>query len=200
MSTDKNKCDDFLKEKLYRDLIFRGVIWGCISILAGYFAITSLGLDPLNYFDRVGKSIGPLVNTLGAFSLLICAPALMLKDLEATLKDPVKISATRGYLGGALRRIAGDLSLWTLGALITMITTLAFTITQIEMKASEYAAIASLGAVLLIMTLLVGAANIYVRRAGHSPMLLLFSNPMHIATAYSFAIIVLAGGLLKSAA
>jgi len=114
----------------------------------------------------------------------------MLKDLEATLKDPVKISATRGYLGGALRRIAGDLSLWTLGALITMLTTLAFTITQIEMKASEYAAIASLGALLLTMTVLVGAANIYVRRAGHGPMLLLFSNPAHIAAAYLLVITI----------
>ena len=120
MSTDKNLFDDYLKKNLVRDLVFRALVWLVISGIAAYFAIHTLNIQPLDYLDRMGKSLGRLVNSVGSVSILLCLPALMFKDLEASVKTPGYKAFMGGCFAGAIRRLAGDLSLWTLGAIITL--------------------------------------------------------------------------------
>ena len=119
MSTDANKLDTSLKKNLAIDLCFRSVIWLTIAAIAAHFAITQSTLTPIQYFERVGNALMPVVNSLGVGGLLLAFLALLLKDLEATMKDKERIEATRGWFGGLVRRLAGDLTLWTFGALVT---------------------------------------------------------------------------------
>ena len=200
MSTDKNDFDDFLKKKLYRDLLFRSVIWIGIASATGYLAVFYRGIQPLEYLERVSATLAPLANTLGTFSLLLCVLAMMLKDLEVTLKNEKQIAAARGYLGGAVRRLAGDLSLWTLGALTTLLSTFVIAIFNVTMTAGEYAAVGSLGLLLMVLTLFTAVANVLVRRLGPTPLVSEMGNPIFVYLAYAVALAFLIGRLLYGSA
>jgi hypothetical protein len=193
-STDKNDFNDFLQKRLHYDLGFRLILWTGVASATGYLAIFYHGITPLDYFERVGTSLGPIVNFLGPLGLLLCVLALMLKDLEETVSDSKISAVTRGYIGGAVRRLAGDISLWTFGALATMLCTFFIAISQVIMTAKEYAIVGSLGVTLLGMTLFTGLANVYVRRYGPTPLAKIVKKPAYITIAYFFAFAWLIGG------
>lgn len=183
MSTDVNNFDSWLKTKLYRDLIFRSVIWLGFSFATGYLAVYR-GVSPIEYFDRIKNSISPLVNIVGTFSLLLCVLALMLKDLEATLGCSRLVYATRGHLSGLIRRLAGDLSLWTLGAFVTLISTVALLIVKADISQSDYVPAGLLTLVLLMFIAFISTANVFVRRNGPTPLVGVTNNPLVIAIIY----------------
>ncbi|WP_407276391.1 hypothetical protein [Halothiobacillus sp. DCM-1] len=200
MSTDDNEFDNLLKRKLYRDLLFRSVIWIGVASATGYLAVFYQGIKPLDYFERVSKTLAPLANTVGTFSLLLCVIAMMLKDLEATLTKPTLVAATRGYLGGVVRRLAGDLSLWTLGALMTLLATFLMALLNVTMASNEYASVGSLGFLLVVITILTAMANVYVRRAGPTPIVGSIRNPILITLVYVAALAILTGSLFYGVA
>ena len=88
MSTDNNDFDNWLKAKLYRDLTFRSSLWIGIAFATGYLAVFYRGVSAVEYLEKMTNTLGPLINTVGTFSLLLCVLALMLKDLEKTLGNP----------------------------------------------------------------------------------------------------------------
>jgi len=119
-----------------------------------------------------------------------------LKDLEKTLGNPSWVAATRGHLGGLVRRLAGDLSLWTLGAFITLIATLVLILFKVEVSAKEYAIAGSLGIVLVAFTAFIATANVLVRRSGPTPLVSHIHKPLAIAAVYIAALTILTGHLL----
>ena len=98
MALDKNYFDDKLKEKPWRDLDFRALVWFCISGLAAYFALRG-GITPLSFLERTAKSIAPIANFVGAFAVWLVLPALALKDLEFFSPDKWGQVSRRGRLG-----------------------------------------------------------------------------------------------------
>jgi hypothetical protein len=197
MSTSDTKLDTALKKHLGLDLAFRSVLWLAISGGAAHLALSS-GTAPVEYLGRVSSALAPLVNTLGVIGLLLSVLALLLKDLEATL-PPTAQEATRGWLGGFVRRVAGDLSLWTFGALLTMLCVLAIAVAEVDMSMSERAAVMSLGALLLLMTLLTGMASIFVRRAGPTPLVKTVTRPPLLVALYMAVLAILILSLLLAA-
>lgn len=196
MSTDTNKFDSRLKRNLFLDLAFRSVLWLGISGATAYIAITAGGATPLQYFEKVGSTLGPLANSLGTFGLLLSVLALLLKDLEQTSHSEHVREATRGYLAGFVRRTAGDVSLWTLGGLTTLLASFFIALWFTSMKPHEYAAVASLAAFLLLMTGFTAVANVFVRRAGPTPLVTHVKNPKFVALIWVLALLVLVGRLL----
>ncbi|MGN2438039.1 hypothetical protein [Pseudomonas syringae] len=184
MATDKNDFDDWLKEKLYRDLLFRAVVWASISVLAAYYAIDALGIKPLDYFDRMQQSLGRMINGLGSVSLLLCLPALFFKDLEASVQKPKSGEFMKGRVAGFVRRLAGDLSLWSLGALITVFSSFILVLSRVEVKCTDYAAVVSFSSTLLVLICAIGVMNFLVRRVGPSPILQLTRNLKLLVPAY----------------
>lgn len=199
MSTDTNKFDTRLKRNLFIDLAFRSVLWLGLSLATANIAITAGGATPLQYFEKVGSTIGPLVNSLGAFGLLLSVLALLLKDLEHTSHSEHIQEATRGYLAGFVRRTAGDVSLWTLGGLTTLLTSFFIALWLISIKPYEYGAVSSLAALLLLMTGFTAVACVFVRRAGPTPLVTHVKNPKFVVVIWSSVLFVVVGRLLWTA-
>ncbi|OPG72329.1 hypothetical protein B1219_19565 [Pseudomonas ogarae] len=187
MSTDKNQFDDWLKQNLVRDLVFRALVWLIISIIAAYFAIHTLNIPPLDYLDRMGKSLGRLVNSLGSVSILLCLPALMFKDLEAIVKNPRRKAFMGGCFAGAVRRLAGDLSLWTLGAIITLSSSFLLVATIVELKSSDYLPLGVFTATAVMMIAGIGTINFFVRRSAPTPLTTCTNNPLALSVVYGIA-------------
>lgn len=199
MSTDVNDFDQFLKKRLYRDLLFRATVWLGVSLATSAGAIYFGGSTALAYFERVGDTLGPLVNTIGVGGLLLCLLALFLKDLEFVSKNEKTIAATRGMLGGFVRRLAGDISLWTLGALVAMLSSLIVALWHVSISNSEVAAISFLAFLLVLMTILTSLANVLVRRAGPTPWANKFKDSVWLVVAYTAAFAALIGRLVIAA-
>lgn len=184
MSTDKNLFDDYLKKNLVRDLVFRALVWLVISGIAAYFAIHTLNIQPLDYLDRMGKSLGRLVNSVGSVSILLCLPALMFKDLEASVKTPGYKAFMGGCFAGAIRRLAGDLSLWTLGAIITLSSSFLLVATIVKLQSSDYLPLFVFTATAVMMIAGIGAINFLVRRSAPTPLMTCTNNPTVISVVY----------------
>jgi len=192
MSTDVNKLDTFLKKNLARDLCFRSILWLVIAAAAAYFVISQSELTAIQYFELVGNALMPVVNSLGVGGILLGILGWLLKDLEATMKDSKLVEATRGWIGGFVRRFAGDLTLWTLGVLITFFAVFAVALVLSPPSQSEIVAVARLGLFLLMLTIVTGVLNVCVRRNGPTPIVNKLKNPAKLALSYGavFATIV----------
>jgi len=197
MSTDKNLFDDYLKKNLVRDLLFRALVWLIISGIAAYFAIHTLNIQPLDYLDQMGKSLGRLVNSVGSVSILLCLPALMFKDLEASVKTPRYKARMGGCFAGAIRRLAGDLSLWTLGAIITLTSSFLLVATIVKLNASDCVPLLVFTATAGVMIVGVGAINFLVRRSAATPLATSVNNPYAISAVYGIITVLLVFIVLK---
>lgn len=168
MATDSNLFDTCLKKNLVRDLVFRMTVWSIISGLAAHFALVELQGDPFEYLKRMGVSVGKLVNYLGSIAILLSVPALFLKDLEQSNAGSQVKEFSRGYAAGLIRRLAGDLTLWTLGAIVTMISSLLIVLIKIQymLTSEDFYPIVEILVILFLLLAVVSALNVWVRRAG----------------------------------
>lgn len=196
MSTDENALDIWLKLKIHRDIIFRSIIWFIISFITGYITIHNSNISAIDYFKKISSTISFLINTIGTFSILISIVALMLKDLEATLSCPRLAAATRGYIGGFIRRIAGDLSLWTIGSFVTILAATMLVILKSDILVDEYTLIGYNTLVLLLFIVFIAVANILVRRRGPTLLPSIISNPLTITLTYLILLALLISCLL----
>lgn len=193
MSTDVNDFDQYLQKRPYCDLLFRAAVWLIVSMVAGYLAIYYGGSTALSYFQRVGNTLAPLLNCIGVVGLLMCVLGLFLKDLEATSANPKIRAATHGMLCGFVRRFAGDISLWTLGALITMLSVMILALLDTSISRSEYRPVGLLFIMLGLFTVFTFIANVYVRRLEPTPLAAKFKNSTHLSIFYTLAFVILLG-------
>jgi hypothetical protein len=197
MSTDVNDFDKYLKERLHRDLLFRALIWLGISLGTAYLAIHDGGSTPIAYLERVSNSLSPLINTIGAFGLMICLLALLLKDLEAVSTNEETKARTRGHLAGFVRRLAGDVTLWTMGALLAMISALTVVCFSSPMSNRDVIAARGLFFLLAGITAFTGAGNILVRRSAPTPLAQDVKKPAILVLVYLGALAVVIFALLR---
>ncbi len=120
MATEKNCFDDYLKEKLWRDIVFRMLVLIAITGATLLFAARTMGFSALAYLEKTGQTVGPVLNTVGLGALFLAACALMFKDLEH--QSPNWSQETKlGKAGAFIRRLASDLMLWMLGIFGTLL-------------------------------------------------------------------------------
>lgn len=200
MAMDDNRFDRYLKKQLHRDLLFRAIAWFGISMATGYVSIHVGGATASAFFERASDTLIPLVNTVGVGGLLLCALALFLKDLEFVSKDPRITASTGGMIGGFVRRFAGDISLWTLGASITMSSALILALILTPMSAAETGAIAFLTGILAILIVVTGVLNVFVRRSGPTPWGVRAKSTRLLTAGYAFAFLALLAQVVKTAA
>lgn len=165
---DINDFDASLKRKLYLDLAYRSFIWLSISTAVFSYAILLEGVEPVANFLRVVDSQMFPLNGIGLIPIILSVVALFLKDLEVITKNMRTKKVTTGYLGGFVRRTAGDTTLWLLGLqqamLATFIATLIF---ENGLLSHWYVIIGSL-VLIFLMIFFTGFLNIQVRRNGPS--------------------------------
>lgn len=170
MALDKNYFDDRLKDKPWRDLVFRATVWFAISGVAAYLALNN-GVTAFAFLERMVKSVGPLVNKIGTVAVILAAPALALKDLEHVAPDKWGQNTRRGRWGGAIRRLAGDLLLWTLGAFSTLLSAITVAVAVDGVDESGMRLVAGMITQLLFVAFVAALLTIGVRRAGPSPLI-----------------------------
>lgn len=120
MSTEKNCFDDYLKEKLWRDIVFRMAVLFTIAGATLFSTARATGFSALAYLEKTAETIGPVLNTVGLGALFLAVCALMFKDLEH--QSPNWSQETRaGRAGAIVRRLASDLMLWMLGIFGTLL-------------------------------------------------------------------------------
>lgn len=176
MSTDSNDFDIYLKENLWRDLGFRAALWVIVSLSIANFAISDDPAKAVDHALRIGKSFFPLANSLGIAGLICGILALLLKDLEATTSSARLRAATRGRVGGFIRRTAGDLTLWTLAGLAMFSLAYLVAIWHSPMKAIDVLHSVINGTSLALAIAVLAGLNVLVRRHGPSPLVRWFPN------------------------
>lgn len=167
--TDKTWFDDWLKQPLYRDITFRVVVVALIAGIATWYVVAKRGLPIAAYFRQFTDTVAPLVNTVGSMGVALCVVALMFKDLEAIRPDKFGQTTSVGKVAGVVRRMAGDLSLWTLGALVTLLVcggVAALAVANTPANAGEALLSYGLTALLAFGT---AVLNFFVRRGQPSP-------------------------------
>lgn len=165
---DINDFDASLKRKLYLDLAYRSFIWLSISTAVFSYAILLEGIEPVENFMRVVDSQMFPLNGIGLIPLILSVVALFLKDLEVITKNEKTKKITTGYLGGFVRRTAGDTTLWLLGLQQAMLATFIATLIFENGFLSHWIAIIGSLLIILMMIFFTGYLNIQVRRNGPS--------------------------------
>lgn len=170
MATDKTAFDDYLKEKLHRDILFRVVVWAAVAGLATSYASRSAQFSSISHLRRVADSLAPLVNTIGVIAIMLAVVALVLKDLENVSPTCWDQSSKAGRWGGVFRRLAGDLTLWVVGALVTILSAVAFVAFDAycagQMTAENFRAIFMMFFVFILFAAVISVLNVLVRRSG----------------------------------
>lgn len=198
MTTDASKFEDALKKSLGKDLVFRISVWIIISFVGAYLSLHYFAVDPLDYLSNLGKSILRLLNILGSFALIIGIPALMTKDMEQALIDSKHKEWTRGWSAGFVRRLAGDMALWSLGATVTLITSILVVATVVPLPSKDYSIAAFIVTCLLISAFMFAMTHFYIKRQGPSPLLVVTKNPLIVLiTHISILVFIIYAGLIS---
>jgi len=168
MTTDRNQFDSYLKQALHRDIIFRIAVWAVIAAVATLIASAEKGYNGVEYFRAVAHKLGPLINTIGVVALLISMPALVLKDLEHVAPESWGQATFASWWGGAIRRIAGDLTLWLLSSFaaffFAMVGATFYALFSENISLREGILLVYSYVVVLIFILLISVVNVLVRR------------------------------------
>ncbi|WP_154662633.1 hypothetical protein [Solimonas flava] len=193
MTTDKNKFDDYLKEALHRDLLFRVAVLGVIAALASFYASKEIGFNPIEYFNSSTKKLTPLFNTVGIAALLLAVPALVLKDLEHVSPERWGHGSAASLWGGFIRRLAGDLTLWVIGSFVSfffsLIGTTAYAISANMVTVKDGFYLLFIHVLVAVFIVAIGLANIMIRRANPPlaatpPFSKFLTSPWRIGAAY----------------
>lgn len=169
MATERTAFDDYLKGSLHRDILFRVLVWAFVAGLTTYYASRTTDFTSISHLQRVADSLAPVVNAIGVTAIVISGIALVLKDLEHVSPAHWGQSTTAGRIGGVIRRLAGDLSLWVVGALVTILSAVAFVAFDAyrtgQMTSGNFWAIFMMFFVFVLFAVIVSVLNVFVRRS-----------------------------------
>lgn len=90
-----------------------------VSIIAFLYASNADQFEVVAYLGEVASRLGPIVNLIGVTAILLSFLALILKDLEHVSPESWGRGTRASWWGGIIRRLAGDLTLWTYGGFIS---------------------------------------------------------------------------------
>lgn len=188
MAVEKTRFDDWLKDNLWRDLIFRSFMWVSIASLASYFTLVVDAAAANDYFKGQTNTVFRLSNVFGTIAIFLGLVALMFKDMEVLSPNIWGRSSFLGGVGGFFRRLAGDLTLWTLGALVSVLLTITvYGAIATGATWKDWAIFSLIYLLVAGMGFAVAFLNVYVRRA-KSPLSEKFKNPYGVGLCYIVAI------------
>jgi hypothetical protein len=152
MATEETVFDKYLKENLWKDLLFRAVFWVAISALGFYNS------------PAISNLVFRVANIMGTAAIFLGLVALMFKDLEQLSPQRWGRGSILGRVGGVFRRLAGDITLWTLGTLVSTLFIVGLFGFRSTGSLSDWALFTFLYFLLAAMCSIVAVLNVYVRR------------------------------------
>ncbi|MGW8394491.1 hypothetical protein [Pseudoduganella sp. HUAS MS19] len=187
MATEKTVFDDWLKENLWRDLVFRATFWFAIASIGAYYSLAIDSQTANEYLKRQSNSVFRTANIVGTISILLGIVAMMFKDMEP-LSNRWTRDSKLGRIGGVFRRLAGDMTLWTLGALVSTLFVIGLVGFRSTGSLAEWALFTFLYLILVAMCFMAALLNVHVRRA--EPLLATkLQNPRWMLAIYITAIL-----------
>jgi len=199
MTTDKTWFDDKLKSNLFLDIGFRTAVWLSIAFLTIEHASRQAGFSPITVLDSSFKGLMPVVTDVVRVCLVLCFLALILKDLEHVAPEYWAQGTLIGKVGGVVRRLAGDLSLWVVGALITLLASLSVFVVFLHKSngwsdgARDFTVVVAL--MLLVSIAIFSTVSVWVRRdislvSSHARFLEIFNSAWKVVGFYVTLILV----------
>ncbi len=168
MSADKTWFDDKLKGNLFFDLGFRFLVWLSVAFLALKHASAKSDFSPIDAFMASQENLMPVVVDVMTVSFVLCTLAMLLKDLEHASPAHWGQDTKLGRAGGIVRRLAGDLTLWIIGAMVTLLASLAVLAIYIHQAGAWSNDVTTLVTffffVLAISTAIFSVVSVWVRR------------------------------------
>ena len=113
--------DELLQKNVWYDLLFRASVWVSVASVASYFVLQVDAQTANCYFRNQVNPILRLCNADGLLALFVAVAALMFKDLEHASEQYWGPRTVLGFVGGVVRRLASDLTLWTLSGLVSVL-------------------------------------------------------------------------------
>lgn len=169
MATDTNAFDAYLKKYLHRDILFRIVIWSVIAAATAAYAVRDTQFSGFDYFNKAAVLLLPLLNTFGAVSVFLVLVALYFKDAEHINPKQYGQDTKIGKVGGFFRRLAGDISLWVIGTVISLLTALTSAVILAmrsgSITARDCVAIAYMYGLFMVLLAVMSVLNVLARRA-----------------------------------
>jgi len=196
MTTDKTAFDDYLKENLARDIAFRVFVWMGIAFLTAKYASVPATFRSPDYLNRVIETLSPPMATVMVYCLVLGLLALLLKDLEHVSPIMWGQKSRLGRVGGFVRRLAGDLSLWVIGAMVTILGVVLFTAIDLAQLGAPKSGVIALFAFSLVPTIAIvtlSALNVLIRRlpppfAQHGKFADFLTSPTRVLVVYALLI------------
>lgn len=199
MTTDKTWFDEKLKRNLYLDILLRMSIWLVVALLTIAYARQEAGFHPILPFQRGMNNLMPVVVDVMRVSLVLCFMALLLKDLEHVCPKFWGQETALGKVGGVVRRLAGDLSLWMLGALATVLASIIYLAGFVHAQnAWTYEIKSFVGVMTFILSVLIlvlSIVSVLVRKntslvSSHEKFSTMFNTPWRVIGFYVGLILV----------
>jgi len=201
MTTDKTWFDERLKGNLYLDITLRIAIWLVIAILTITYASVEIGISPLAPMQRGFNSLLPVAANVTRVALILCFLSLLLKDLEHVSPASWGQETVVGKIGGVFRRLAGDLSLWIIGAMVTLFASLiyfalyAYSSNQWTPDVSRFSI--TVGMIMVVAISIFSYANVWVRKkvsfiSSHPKLQEACNTPWKVFAFYGVLLIVTA--------
>jgi hypothetical protein len=195
VALDNTRCSTFLNDHLACDLLFRIVLWAIVVGISAYYLLRIDEISALAYFIAQTKTLTRVLNVVGLSAVFSGGFALMLKDLDFVNPIRYGFGSRFGFWTGWLRRLAGDVLLWSVGSFVSLLTVTL--IAAISSTASNWKGIFTLVitySFMIIFTLIMGSLSVLVRRA--QP---LFGNQVqnarYICIGYLVALVVIGSGV-----
>lgn len=201
MSTDKTWFDGKLKRNLYLDISLRISIWLVIALSTIAYASSELGFSPLSPLQKSMSHLMPVIVDVMRVSIVLCLAALLLKDLESVAPASWGQQTSIGKFGGVVRRIAGDLSLWIIGALTTVLASLLyfshFAYTHNAWSSQVAGFSITITIVMVTSIAVLSWVSVWVRRdvsfiSSHKKLLQTFDSPWKVVAFYATLVAVIA--------
>lgn len=193
MATDKTWFDEWLKGNLARDIAFRTAVWFSIAFVTLKHAADREDFNPADAFQSAIQTVAPVIVDVGAITLILCLVALLLKDLESVDRTNWGQDTAIGRWGGFIRRLAGDLSLWIVGALISVAATLAFLTFSVygtkDWTLDNQAGLVGVGVIFTIGISVLSLLSVWVRQdislvSSHAKLLQICNRPWKVVLFY----------------
>ncbi|MCL2656177.1 MAG: hypothetical protein FWD62_01945 [Betaproteobacteria bacterium] len=195
MATEDNKFDTYLKEKLYRDLIFRAAVSIAISAIASYYAIHVEGINALEFMKGATTRIMWMLNSLGVFSIFLAVVALTFKDLESSDGKIWGQNTKKGCFGAGVRRLAGDLTTWVFGTIFAIVTVTFVAVFWGDGLLEKALLISFLGLALFPWAVVMGFINILVRQKEGALLSRKLKKSYQLILIYSAVLVIMVLGV-----
>jgi hypothetical protein len=201
MTTDKTWFDERLKENLYLDIVLRSAIWLLIAFLTITYASNELDFSPITPLQKGFNNLLPVAGNVARVALILCFLAVLLKDLEYVAPDSWGQETSIGKIGGVFRKMAGDLSLWIIGAMVTVLASLiylsAFVYSQNQWSSDFSEFSITIGFILIIAIGTFSVANVWVRKkvsliSSHPRLQMIFNSQWKVICFYMLILFVTA--------